>query len=70
MYSSEQNSEVSEFPILTNRSRVWPVYTLQHYQEDFLAKMKKKNAKKMHLLNKYFLVLNQKKNNLQQNKVR
>ena len=28
MYSSEQNSEVSEFPILTNRSRVWPVYTL------------------------------------------
>ena len=28
MYSSEQNSEVSEFPILTNWSRVWPVYTL------------------------------------------
>ena len=29
MYSSEQSSEVFEFPILTNRSRVWPVYTLK-----------------------------------------
>ena len=28
MYESEQNSEVSEFPILTNRSRVWPVFAL------------------------------------------
>ena len=32
MYSSEQNPEVSEFPILTNKSSVWPVYTLKHHE--------------------------------------
>jgi len=31
MYSSEQSFEVFEFPILTNRSRVWPVYTLKRH---------------------------------------
>ena len=32
MYSSEQSFEVFEFPILTNRSRVWPVYTWKQHQ--------------------------------------
>ena len=32
MYSSEQSSEVFEFPILTNRSRVWPLYTLKYHR--------------------------------------
>ena len=37
MYSLEQSSEVFEYHLLTNRSCVWPVYTLIFFNGAWLA---------------------------------